>query len=104
MIGTDNNTLEDYETGTPNVLGTLEMFSELIRTGQAWTLEGTYGRAATALIEGGYIMPTGEIAEKGYEVAGVREPTQEEDQRLLTDSSDEPTPGPFAVPNVNAAA
>ena len=103
MIGTAT-TLEDYayEAGTSDVLGTLEMFAGLIRTDQVWTLEGTHKRAAAALIEGGYITPTGEITDKGYEAAGVGKPRQE-DQRLLTDSSDEPIPGPFAVPNVKVA-
>jgi hypothetical protein len=45
----------ECEARSHDVVGTLETFAELIRTGEVWTLEGTYGRAATALIEGGYI-------------------------------------------------
>lgn len=106
MIATAT-TLEDYEAyekaGTSDVLETLETFAELIRTGQLRALEGTYKRAAAALIEGGYLAATGEITEKGYEAAGVKRPAQVKNQRPLTNSSDEPIPGPFAVPNVNAA-
>jgi hypothetical protein len=39
----------------------LEAWSYLIKTGQCWTLQGWYGRAATNLIDGGIISPDGEI-------------------------------------------
>jgi hypothetical protein len=47
------------------------------------------------------ITPEGEVTAEGYAVAALyEEPTK--DQRLLTEVADEPVPGPFAVPNVNA--
>jgi hypothetical protein len=41
----------------------LELFSELIKTGQAWRLQGHYGRTARAIIDAGYISKDGEILE-----------------------------------------
>lgn len=39
----------------------LELFSQLIKTGQAWTLQGSYGRTAQSLIERGYLSTEGNI-------------------------------------------
>lgn len=44
----------DYECGNLSDDGIINMFQELIDTGMAWTLQGHYGRTATALIEAGY--------------------------------------------------
>ena len=51
----------DYETGELDSTGTLELFSHLIKTGDAWTLQGSYGRAAASFIEAGYIEADGTI-------------------------------------------
>ena len=50
-----------YEGGELSQEDTLELFSELIKNGMAWSLQGTYGRTAQALIKSGYISATGEI-------------------------------------------
>jgi hypothetical protein len=92
--------LEDYEAGYLDPRETLELFAELIRTGQARSLGGPCGRIAPLLIEAGYITPAEKITLEGYAAARHAEPT--EDQRLLIGGSDEPVPGPFAVPNVDA--
>ena len=42
-----------YENGEMSFGDTVEFFQELIDTGAAWTLQGSYGRAAAAFIEAG---------------------------------------------------
>ena len=50
-----------YESGELDANGTLNLFSKLVKSGMAWSLQGSYGRAATALIENGYLNKQGEI-------------------------------------------
>jgi len=57
------NMIIQYECGELDDNGTLELFSELIKTGQAWKLQGHYGRTASAIIDAGYISKDGEILE-----------------------------------------
>jgi hypothetical protein len=52
----------DYESGELKAEDTLVLFGELIRTGQAWQLQGSiYGRPARQLIDNGYISEQGKI-------------------------------------------
>lgn len=53
----------DFEDGSLDDAGTLELFSHLVKTGQAWQLQGSYGRAASGLIAGGYLTPEGDLTE-----------------------------------------
>lgn len=57
------NMIVQYECGELNDNETLELFSDLIKTGQAWRLQGHYGRTARAIIDAGYISKDGEILE-----------------------------------------
>lgn len=57
----DINKLMMFEDGQLDDNDTLELFSELIQTGQAWTLQGFYGRTARNLIDNGYIDRQGNI-------------------------------------------
>lgn len=50
-----------FETGSLGDAETVELFAHLVRTGMAWTLQGSYGRAAARLIEGGILSREGVI-------------------------------------------
>ncbi len=54
-----------FESGEASDAEALRGFSELIKSGQVWSLQGFYGRTATALIERGYLTRTGDLTEKG---------------------------------------
>ena len=43
-----------FESGELNFDATVELFQELIDSGLAWQLQGSYGRIARNLIEAGY--------------------------------------------------
>lgn len=53
--------LIEYEEGALDDAGTLELFAELIRTGLAWSLQGSYGRTASHLIGQGFITAEGKV-------------------------------------------
>ena len=56
------SSIMDFEGGELDTPGVLELFSHLIKTGMAWSLQGSYGRAAMSLINNGYIeAETGKI-------------------------------------------
>lgn len=50
-----------YEQGELRGQKVLELFSHLIKTGRAWSLQGSYGRMAGRLIDEGYISKQGKI-------------------------------------------
>ena len=62
---------EDYEAGYLDMRETLELFSQLIRTGQAWNLPRCNIRTAHHLIDVGYITPRGQITDAGYNAANA---------------------------------
>ena len=45
-----------YEQGELDEEGIIDMFQELITSGMAWKLQGSYGRTAKALIDAGYCV------------------------------------------------
>lgn len=50
-----------YENGEMSEQETLEFFAELVKSGDAWTLQGCYGRMAHNLIESGFLDRNGNI-------------------------------------------
>lgn len=68
-----------YETGELDYEGTLNLFSKLIKSGQAWSLQGHYGRTAKQLIELNLITKDGKITQHGLDsIENVKQ-----DQMLL---------------------
>jgi len=61
----------DYEMGNMSDLDTLKMFSELIKNGMAWTLQGHYGRTARSLINNEYLMDNGDFNNEKLEDIGI---------------------------------
>lgn len=51
----------EFEQGTLRGDKVLKLFSHLIKTGKAWSLQGSYGRMAQSLIERGYLSIKGKI-------------------------------------------
>jgi len=48
-----------YECDDIDEAGILQLFAELIESGMAWKLQGSYGRTAQALIDAEYISEDG---------------------------------------------
>lgn len=61
------NAIIEFESGTLNLQGTLDLFAQLIKNGQAWQLQGSYGRTAQGLIDSGIITREGVITPAGLE-------------------------------------
>ena len=54
----------DFEGGELSANGVLRLFSRLVSTGQAYQLQGSYGRTAHSLICDGWLSTTGEILKR----------------------------------------
>lgn len=51
----------DYESGELDDMETLDFFGALISSGLAWTISGSYGRTAQAMIDDGWIFNNGDL-------------------------------------------
>lgn len=74
MTTQHNSALTDriiaYEMGELDDNETLELFSELVKNGLAWTLQGSYGRTAHNLIQFGFLDRNGKILRRYGENEG----------------------------------
>lgn len=61
MTAPDVDKIIAFEQGELDNDGVLELFAGLIASGLAWQLQGSYGRTARDLIEGGFISAEGEV-------------------------------------------
>ena len=50
-----------FESGELSDHAMVEMFAGMIKDGTCWSLQGSYGRTATGLIDAGLISRAGEI-------------------------------------------
>jgi hypothetical protein len=50
-----------YEQGDLDENETITLFADLVRTGLAWTLQGSYGRTAADMIDAGLLDTGGNI-------------------------------------------
>ena len=53
--------LDRYESGEMDEAEAVDFIATLVRTGTVWVLQGSYQRAAAALIRDGYITTEGEV-------------------------------------------
>lgn len=51
----------DFEMGEMSEDEAIQLFADLVRTGLAWQLQGSYGRVCARMIELGYISDKGEV-------------------------------------------
>lgn len=56
-----------YESGELNDAETINFFADLVKSKMAWSLQGSYGRMASAMIDAGFISPEGEVTELANE-------------------------------------
>ncbi len=50
-----------FEQGDLDEEATTALFSHLVKTGLAWSLQGSYGRSARSLIDNGVLSENGDI-------------------------------------------
>ncbi|MFH8414383.1 DUF7417 domain-containing protein [Streptomyces collinus] len=65
-MGTMKNIAIDmvsYESGELGPRETVDLFGLLVKSGMAYTLQGSYGRMANELIHKGYLTQDGQVTE-----------------------------------------
>lgn len=54
-----------YEDGLMDREETIDFFQELVDSGEAWSLQGSYGRMAEMLIKSGFVLDTHNVLDLG---------------------------------------
>lgn len=54
----------DFEEGLLSENETISLFSELVKDGLVWSLQGSYGRTAKSLIEQGILADDGTVLKR----------------------------------------
>lgn len=57
----------DYENGALSAKGTVKLFSHIVKNGMQYSLQGHYGRTASAMIQDGLLTAKGKITDKAKE-------------------------------------
>ena len=61
------NDIMAFEDGSLDEKGTKKLFQHLVNTGQAWHLQGSYGRAADMMLRSGFIKtPKTNVAKSAH--------------------------------------
>jgi hypothetical protein len=82
------NQIIAYENGDLSPAGVLRLFAQLIQSGQAWTLQGHYGRQAEAFIDFGLISPDGQLNTEALDEAGIEMDVESEPMSFFTSNID----------------
>ena len=82
------NQIIAYENGDLSPAGVLRLFAQLIQSGQAWTLQGHYGRQAEAFIDFGLITPDGQLNTEALDEAGIEMDVESEPMSFFTSNID----------------
>lgn len=82
----------DYEDGQMDLSEMILFFSELVKSGLVWQLQGSYGRTANTLIDNGYLKADGTVTGLGIEWDGqhvqISNPEDEDDDDGMDDLAD----------------
>ena len=65
------NSIIEFESGNPTSGEFIELFSNLVKNGHAWSLQGNYGRTAQGLISRGILDKKGKINKKKITELGI---------------------------------
>ena len=60
-----------WEGGNLTMKQYFTLFADLVKSGQAWSLQGMYGRTASRMIADGYISQHGKILWKEIKAQGI---------------------------------